>query len=501
MRAEMRSAATSVVVFALQAVIAVLLTRFLVKNLGVVQYSVVPLVNSFIPYLSLIAGSLGTVAGRELTISRRSQGIAEAQRVYTTAVLAGTGLSLIIAIVLSLASEAALSLLRVSTELRGGAKILLLAAGVSASASIVRGPLLAVPFSENRLDLENLVILSEVLIRSAFIALAFTLVSPSVIWVGLGMLAGGLSSLFAAWRVSRHLAPELIIMAGRFDPQRARAFMHLGVWHMVGQIGALLFWSTDLFVLSIMTSASTVGLYGTVAVWPVFLRGLVSACTSFLNPLLVGLYGEGDRQGVFRASLTAVRILGVGIAVPVGIVAGFAPVILREWIGPEVMAAAPVLTALVLPLCVNLAVVPLFGVHVSYGKLAVPGTVTLIAGSINILLSFVWARTWPVGLGVAVATAVALTAKNALFTPWYVARVQGQGAFPYYRALAPGTLVTAAVYIASLQSVRLQPTMGLLGLVAYSVLIAVVGWGVGWFVLTPRGERVAVRSFLESRKL
>lgn len=493
MRQETRTALTSFAVFGSQAVISLLLTRFLVRQLGVYEYAMVPLVNSFVPYLAVAASSIGTAVGRELTISRRSGEGSGGVDVFSTGIIVSVVVAVVVVVLAVGLGPVAVSLLGVPDGLRASATLLLAAAGVAAAAAVLRSPLLAVAFSENRLDADNLVIFSEVLARAAVTALLFLLLSPSLGWVAAGMVAGALVALLGAVGTWRRLVPSLRPSIGAFKGERVGVLLNTSGWFLLGQIGALLFWSTDLFVLSIMTTATTVGYYGTVAVWPVFLRGLASAGTSFLNPVLVRRFGDGDREGVLQASLTAVRLTGLAVALPVGVVAGFAAPLLAVWLGPDFVKLTPVLVALVLPLSLNLSVVPLFGVNVSYGKLAWPGIMTLVAGVINIGLSVAWSHTWPLGLGVALGTAVALTTKNALFTPWYAAKLQRAPLRSYFSAMVPGVLAALVVFGSSWGLSRIAFVSTLPGLVLAGFAVSGVFCVLVWTLVLSHSDKETLR--------
>jgi len=102
---------------------------------------------------------------------------------------------------------------------------------------------------------------------------------------------------------------------------------------------------------------------------------------------------------------------------------------------------APLMILLTVHLMLNLAVLPLFSINMAYNKVRVPGIVSLIMGVGNFALAMVLSLFSGWGYyGVAVAGAIVLTFKNAIFTPWYATRVMGIGAHTFTKAIFPGIL-------------------------------------------------------------
>jgi membrane protein EpsK len=126
------------------------------------------------------------------------------------------------------------------------------------------------------------------------------------------------------------------------------------------------------------------------------------------------------------------------IALPIGLVCGFSQPLLRIWLGPAFEPLAPLLLLMCLPLCVNLAVLPLFNIQMATNHVRLPGILTCVMGLGSLGLALLLAG--PVGwgmYGVAVAGAVMLTAKNLVFTPLYAAHTLGLSTGTFYREILP----------------------------------------------------------------
>lgn len=464
-------------------------TRYLVRILGVTAYGMIPLANSLIPYISLASVGLSASLGRHFTVAW-ANGDRESASAFMDTAFSVSIIAVLIALALgTVLSTAALRGLHIPPGMRIGTGFLFAAVTLSAALTVGRSLSAVVPFAEGRIDTDNYATLLDVLVRVTFVVGAFLFFGPSLGYIAGGIIAGAMAGLIfnvitwhriAPWLVPRFIRPSRTVL---------RALLGTSIWVVVNQIGSLLFLATDLVIINLTLEPSVVGRYGSVMLWATFLRGLAGALSTFLTPLMVRTYAAGNHDSMVDTATSAVKCVGLALALPIGLTAGFAVPILRVWLGTEFVQMAPVLIALVLHLCVNLAVVPIYSVLISHNRLKIPGIMTVLSGVVNIVLSILWVHVWPNALGVALGTAVALTAKNALFTSWYVARIQNVPASRYFVKLLPIVGMAGAVFVAADSLVRTGVVEGFGGILGYGALIAVVFVAIVWKLLLTRSER------------
>jgi hypothetical protein len=135
------------------------------------------------------------------------------------------------------------------------------------------------------------------------------------------------------------------------------------------------------------------------------------------------------------------------MAVLVGSFCGLAHILVPMVLGAEFVAAIPLAIALTAHLIINVGVSPLFGLQLALGYVKIPGIVTLILGVCNVTLGVMLAGIYGLGaMGIALAGCAVLTLKNAVFTPWYAARMCGCSAWPFVRESATGVLLGGIIY-------------------------------------------------------
>jgi membrane protein EpsK len=135
-------------------------------------------------------------------------------------------------------------------------------------------------------------------------------------------------------------------------------------------------------------------------------------------------------------------------------------------------------------LLVNLAVLPLFSINTAYNRVRLPGIVTLSLGIGNFALAVILSLFTGWGYyAVAAAGAIVLTSKNAVFTPWYAAKVLGVGSHTFTRAMFPGLVAGLLLGVIAAVLGIFLPLSTLISLIitglVLSLLYAILMWRIG----------------------
>ncbi len=169
----------------------------------------------------------------------------------------------------------------------------------------------------------------------------------------------------------------------------------------------------------------------------------MEARTSVLNTAIISRYAAKDFKGLEQLASRSLKLLGLGLAVPVGLLCGFANPFLETWLGPQFQHLDWLLVVLVAHLCVNMAALPLSLVVTSYNHIRIQGLVTLGLSVVNIALALALT---PLGLiGVALATAIVMTIRSVIFMAGYCAHLMNLPATTFHRPLLIGLLGTIVV--------------------------------------------------------
>jgi len=492
-----RNLFANIVYFLANVTIGILLVPYFVSELGVGAYGLIPLVASITGYVAIFVQSLNSAVTRFLSVDLQKKDYDTANRTFNTSLF---GFSVIILLMIPVVIVVAFfftSIFNVPAGQDIGAIHLFL--GVSASLLIRSwtGNFTVQLFAYNRLDLQNLVNLVNLLTQTGLIVLLFAFFGPDLALVGdayvIGaMVASGVSIVFA-----KRVCPYLSISIHAFDRNKVKDLLGMGWWVIINQIGVLIFLSIDLIVVNLLFGSTIAGKYSIALMAVYLLRAIADQLSSVLTPIIFSYYALEKTNSLICISKSAVKLMGLAMALPIGLMCGFASHLLAIWVGSEFIDLAHLIVLLTLHLSVNLAVFPIFSINMAYNRVRVPGVVTLVMGVGNIALAIFLPIVTGWGYyGVAVAGAIILTIKNAIFTPWYATKVLGIKAHTFTRAMIPGIVATVLVAISSTivaYAVPLySPAILSISIASISLIYIALVWSFG----LNRVERKLFKSYL-----
>jgi len=495
-----RNLLANIAYFLVSVGIGVLLVPYFISTLGVAAYGLIPLAASITGYVAIFVQSLNTVVTRFLTVDLQRGDYALANRTFNTAFVGLSALVLLMVPVVLVVAWFVPTIFDVPAGEEKGAVILFLGVSVAFLLSSWNGNFTVQLFAFNRLDLQNLVNLVSLLVQTGLIVPLFALRGPSLALVGGAYFAGAAAASVVSFILARRVCPHLRVSIQDFDRSRVRDLCGMGWWVVVNQIGTLLFHSVALIVVNLLFGATSAGQYAIPLQLVLLLQAVAGILSGVLMPTILSFYARGQTDTLIRITKSAVKLMGLSMALPIGLVCGLAPQILTVWVGPEFAVLAPLILLLTFHLSVNLAVLPLFSINVAYNRVRVPGAATLLLGVGNITLAVALPLLTGWGYyGVAAAGAIVLTLKNFFFTPWYATKVLGVEVQTFTPSILSGIFATILVGIVALALASLVEVASLSMLVVAGMVVSVAYLPLVWKVGLNGYERRLFESYIPSK--
>jgi O-antigen/teichoic acid export membrane protein len=189
----------------------------------------------------------------------------------------------------------------------------------------------------------------------------------------------------------------------------------------------------------------------------------------------LAFYALKKTESMIAITQSAVKFMGLAMALPVGLICGFAPQLLTIWVGAEYAYLAPLMVLLTAHLAINVSVKPLFPINVAHNRVMIPGLMTILFGVLNLVLSIAIPLMTGWGYyGVAVAGAIALTFRHTLFVPWYAARVLKIRMATYLKSIIPGAVAMLIIAGTTAGIATRSPLSPLFTLIITGVVITIV---------------------------
>ncbi|HEY3417593.1 MAG TPA: oligosaccharide flippase family protein [Armatimonadota bacterium] len=486
--------------FGINVLIGLWFTPYLIHHLGIAAYGLIPLATTVIAYLGLFTIALNGAVGRYLTIALERQDTEDANKIFNTSLVGSIIVILLLIVPTLLLSGHASWFFTIPAGYQQQFSWLFLCSVGLFLLTTFSSVFSISSFCRNRFDLANTVSIATNLIRIGVVVAMFSLFLPAVWHVGAGMLVAGFVGVIGSIIVWRYLTPMLRIQPALFNIGTLRQLTSTGGWVVVNQIGTLLYLCIDLIVVNRLIGAEAGGQYGALLQWSTLLRGIAGTVAGVFAPTIIAFYAQHDLSGLVQYSQRAVKMLGLVIALPIGLICGLSRPLLHAWLGPEFAALSPLLSLMTIHLCVNLGVLPLFNIQVATNNVRLPGILTCVMGAMNLGLALWLAG--PVGwgmYGVAAAGAIMLTAKNLLFTPLYGAHILGIGHGTFFRATIPIIVATLGLTASGWGIASLFPILSWTALFGVGAILTCLYLGFTYLILLTKEERGAALRLLAPR--
>lgn len=493
---------SNVLLFLINLVVGLWLVPFLIKNLGVEGYGLIPLATQLTNYVQLLTIAINGAVSRYLTIAIQRNDIVEANKIFNTAFFALTIFLIFLVPLIVIFALSVPQIFDVPSKYNKDAQLLFLAIMVMFVVSTWKSNFAISPYALNRLDLRNSIDISSVILRVLIIVFLFKTIGPALYQVGIGYLGGAIFGLILSVVWWKKLTPDLNIKFKYFSVYYFKELISTSGWLVVNQVGTLLFLSIDLIVVNKLFGATAGGEYAAVLQWSTLLRSIAGILAGITAPVILIYFAKKQKEQLIRLSIMSVKFIGLAMALPIGGIGGFAHPLLKIWLGPEFTHLAPLLLLMVSHLLINLPVLPLFHINIATNSVRVPGMVTIVMGFGNLFLALALPFVLGWGYyGVAAAGAIMLTCKNAVFTPWYACCVLGIPRCTFSRAMLPGVIwgiaIAGLAYLFTcLMGLSTWPSLicaGVILTIFYSLTI--------WYIVLNKEEKVLILSLIPNRKI
>jgi len=492
-----RNLISNIIFFIINIIIGLFLVPYFIDTLGVASYGIIPLATSITSYVGLVAQSLNTSVSRYLTVDLQRGDFKKANITFNTSLFGIIGIILVLIPIILVVSN--YMPIFFQTPLNQKHDVILLFLGVMGAFLVktvisVYGVSL---FAYNRLDIQNVIKGINVFVQVGLIVLLFSEFTPKLSYVGLSYFIGALVYSIITIYASKKINPHLKVNYRYFRKQQLKEIVGMGNWVIVNQIGALLFLQVDLIVVNKLFGPTAGGEYATILIWSTMLRSMAGMFAGVLVPIILTYYAKNQFEKIIVISKSAVKLMGLTMALPIGLICGFAPQLLSLWVGPEFMKLAPLMWVLLPHLIINLSVLPLFSINVSFNKVRIPGLVTIFMGLGNFLLAITipYITGWGY-YGVAVAGFIMLTMKNTIFIPWYATRVLDVQKHTFTKSILSGAISMVAIMgIITLLNHYLNIST-LMSLIVAFVVITLIYLCIIWFVGLNESERKIIKSLI-----
>ena len=208
-----------------------------------------------------------------------------------------------------------------------------------------------------------------------------------------------------------------------FDPKIAKPLLTYGLLVVLAQIADYLYAPTDLLLIRHLIDLRTIAVYAPAIQIDAGVLLLVSGLATALLPLSAAAFGRGDLAQVRRYYIKG-TLISLALLTTVSLLAWLAaPLIFKLWLGDKMNPTRRILPLVLIHTVLGGSAAVGRSVLLAIGRVRAFTAATLLAGLLNVAVSYALVKYAHLGLpGIIYGTIIAVTARAALWQPWYTLR-------------------------------------------------------------------------------
>lgn len=364
-------------------------TPFLVKNLGIVAYGIIPLALIVNQYIGVITDSLTSALTRFYSVALQKNEEEEASKYLSTSFIVVVGFVIFLSIPLFLIVNRIDEIFTIPSELIEDAKLLFTFTILSFFSSLMGSIFNITLYAYNRLDYLNTVKIVRVTFKLLFVIVLFNFLEVNIAYVGISNLLTEIIVLgISIYLFFSFTKGKVKLNLLKFNKTALYSIGGMAGWVILQQIGDTGLYRIDIILINIFWSSKESGILGAFTELGVYSMTIAAVFGSLFGPLILMAYSRNDHEAVKGMTLDRSLSVGIVVAVMVGILCGFSSIILKMWLGTEFAEYSDWLYF-------KLFLVPFYsaaGVFAfaarAWNKIRFVAIITVILGSVNFLLAY-----------------------------------------------------------------------------------------------------------------
>ncbi len=478
----------------LNALIAFVLSPYIVRTLGDDAYGSWVLVSSLVGYLGLLDAGVRGAMTRYIATGHAAGRHEDASRLASAALAFFSAAGALALVASAAVGHVLMPYFEVPEALRAIVALVLVLSGANVAVALVSGVYGGIVVGVQRFDRLNAIGIASALVRAAAIYGALEL-GTGLVGLACVQLAISLAQGLATFAASRTLYPELRVRLGGFRTEHLRTLITFGLAStLINASSAVIDYSNSVIIAGKL-AVGAITPFAIAATLCLYTREVINGISYVVAPMAGALEGRGQLERAGGLLISGARFATLATA-PIAVVLALrGPAFIGLWMGPEYREPAGAVLLALLPAVLAFAsfqVLQSAMIGLNRHRGLVP--IFLLETLANIALSLWWVG--PLGIvGVALGTTIPRLVNCLVVGPLYAARHAGVSMFAYWRegllrpclAMGPFALVTYGVEArwpaASLMVYFAQ--------VAATLPVAAAG---GWVIALQASERREARA-------
>ena len=362
--------------------VGILFTPFLVNQLGIKAYGLVPLSFSIAAYFALATQVISAIVNQKLIANEHDA--KNFNHYFSVFFYICAALAAMLVMVIVVTRNSIVASLNVPEALGPSASLLLIASMINVALVLLSTPVSAVIYAVRGVDLINFARLLELLVRVGLIVALFKLWQASLDYVAYALMSGSAAAALAITFAALTQRHSLRLVYAEDALATLKMMFNLSIGVVLIQVGSLIFMNTELIIANMWFGPETSGQYAVSIQWAVVLRSLgLSVAATFVATAMRSFHH--DPAGVKRVVVNSMFVLSAIMGLASGFVIGSSDTLLSVWLGSGSAARADILSVASMSVAFGVTAAPLYALCLASGRVLVPGVAICVAGVLYIV--------------------------------------------------------------------------------------------------------------------
>ncbi len=491
---------SNVVYFLLNLIIGLALVPFFLETLGESAYGLIPLATSLSSYVTLFIDVANEAISRYLTIDLQRGDREKAAVTFNTA-LFGTfaiifiavpvviGLSSLAPILFNIGDTAASDVFWLFALVLGS--VLIRAWGSNFMVAL---------FAYNRLDLRSTVNNTNLLVQLSTVILLFTLIQPTLPFVGFSYLIAACIALLLSLVLSKKVCPFLRISLAKFSLSRLKTILSTTLWLTILRLGVVMRAQMALIITNITFGTIAGAEFSLVLTWNTLIVGILGLVTTCFVPMIFSYRVNENKAGMTTFIVFSIKIVTLLTALLVGLACIFSSQLMTIWVGDSYAHLSSLMWIVIIGSMFLVQFSCCGSITAAYVRVRTPAIIYLVAGGFNVVLALILPLGFNMGIyGIALANLITTLITDALFGPVYAAHVLKLPLTTFIKPAVPGYIALVILLICGFLLTRFITVSGIIQTFTAGSVISIIYLMILWYAVLKKEDRQLIASMLPEK--
>lgn len=327
---------TNILALLANIVVGIYYTPYLLDNLGLLAYGVLPLALIINQYISVVTQTLTHSYTRFYSVALQKEDYEAASKNISTSFIVTILIALCILPIAWLLVNNVDRVFNIPSDLLLSAQSLFSYTILSFICSLFSSLFNVTLYAINKLDLLNVIKIVRAILKLVLVIILFNIYRIDVSLVGIANLISEIVILLFSIYLFLKFKPIAVRVSIKlFDISVLYAILGMSVWVLIQVCGDTLIYRTDNLILNAFWDVKASGALGAISEIGSYVTVIVSVVGSLFGPLILISYSKGEHDEVKSLLVTQSTIVGSLSAILSGVISGFAVVILDVWLGND----------------------------------------------------------------------------------------------------------------------------------------------------------------------